>query len=45
MHRIIYESCNENVIAIRMHVHWVKQLKNGDFDISNKEHSGRPATI
>jgi len=45
MHRIIYETCNENVIAIRMYANWFKQLKNSDFDINDKESSERPATI
>jgi len=40
-HRIICETYDENVIAIRTCANWFKRFKNGDFDISDKEHSGR----
>jgi len=35
-YRIIIEIYNGNVIAIRTCVNWIKRLKNGNFDISNK---------
>jgi len=41
-HRIICETY-ENVIAIRTCANWFKRFENGNFDISDKEHSGRSA--
>jgi len=44
-HRIICETYDENVIAIKTCMNWFERFKNGDFDISDKEHSGCPATV
>jgi len=44
-HRIICETYGENVVAIRTCANWFKRFKNGDFDISDKERSGRPAAV
>jgi len=43
-HRI-YETYDENFIAIGTCANWFKQFKNGDFNISNKECSERPAAM
>jgi len=42
VHRIIYQMYGENVIFIRKCANW---FKNGDFNISDKEHSGHPAAM
>jgi len=39
------ETYDENFIAIRTCANWFKQFKNVAFDISDKEHSGRPAAV
>lgn len=44
-HRIICETYGENIIDVRTCANWFKRFKSGDFDISDKERSGRPAVV
>jgi len=44
-HRIICETYDENVIAIRTSASKFKQFKNSNFDISDKKRSECPATV
>ena len=41
-HRLLLEKYGEAALSERSCREWFKKFKNGEFDIEDKEHSGRP---
>ena len=41
-HRLLVETCDEAALSERSCREWFQKFKNGEFDIEDKERSGRP---
>ena len=41
-HRLLVETCGEAALSERIFREWFQKFKNGQFDIKDKERSGRP---
>ena len=41
-HRLLVERCGETALSERSCREWFQKFKNGEFDIDDKERSGRP---
>ena len=42
LHRLLVEICGEAALSERSCCEWFQKFKNGEFDIEDKERSGRP---